>query len=54
MQILFNYFFLKRFPDSKGERWENLFPTVTSVDEISLVNELVVYNPIKRLTASEV
>lgn len=42
-----------RFPESKGQRWEDLFPTLTSIDEISLVNELVVYNPIKRLTASE-
>lgn len=43
-----------RFPHSKGDAWENLFPRPTFTQEIKLVDALVKYNPKKRWTASEV
>lgn len=43
-----------RFPNSRGERWEDIFPSCTTRDEIGLVDGLVRYNPAKRLTAEEV
>lgn len=42
-----------RFPESRGSRWERLFPSNTTRNEISLVDSLVKYNPKARLTASE-
>ncbi|XP_058121488.1 cyclin-dependent kinase 20 [Anopheles ziemanni] len=42
-----------RFPNSRGERWEDIFPSCTTRDEIGLVDGLVRYNPAKRLTAEE-
>ncbi|XP_063707441.1 cyclin-dependent kinase 20 [Culicoides brevitarsis] len=41
------------FPYSKGEPWENMFPTPTMREEIELVDALIQYNPKKRLTANE-
>lgn len=43
-----------RFPETKREKWENIFPTCTSREEIDLVDQLVVYNPSMRLTANQV
>ena len=42
-----------RFPISRGELWENIFPSCTTKEEIGLVDALVTYNPRRRLTASE-
>lgn len=43
-----------RFPYSKGDVWENLFPSPTMREEIKLVDALIKYNPKKRLTANKV
>lgn len=43
-----------RFPETKREKWENIFPICTSREEIDLVDKLVVYNPSMRLTANQV
>lgn len=43
-----------RFPNAKGERWEDIFPSCTTKCEIGLVDGLVRYNPSRRLTAEEV
>lgn len=43
-----------RFPDSKREEWEKIFPSFTTREEIGLVDGLVKYNPKQRLTAAEV
>lgn len=45
---------VNRFPNSKREEWEKIFPSFTTKEEISLVDGLVKYNPKQRLTASEV
>lgn len=45
---------LYRFPYSKGDVWENLFPSPTMREEIKLVDALIKYNPKKRLTANKV
>uniref|UniRef100_A0A336MKW1 Cyclin-dependent kinase 20 n=1 Tax=Culicoides sonorensis TaxID=179676 RepID=A0A336MKW1_CULSO len=42
-----------RFPYSKGDVWENLFPSPTIREEIKLVDALIKYNPKKRLTANK-
>ncbi|XP_055587231.1 cyclin-dependent kinase 20 [Uranotaenia lowii] len=42
-----------RFPNAKGEHWEDIFPSCTASNEIGLVDELVQYNPARRLTATE-
>ncbi|ETN66332.1 cell division protein kinase 7, partial [Anopheles darlingi] len=42
-----------RFPNARGERWEDIFPSCTTRDELGLVDALVRYNPAKRLTAEE-
>lgn len=42
------------FSHSKGECWQNVFPTCTTSTEIALVDGLVKYNPRKRLSATEV
>lgn len=49
-----NALFPFSFSYSKGESWQNVFPTCTTFDEIALVDGLVQYNPRKRLTAAEV
>lgn len=55
MLLLLIYFvFFFSFPHSKGQNWENIFPTCTTTDEISLVDGLVKYNPKKRLSAIQV
>ncbi|XP_055315627.1 cyclin-dependent kinase 20-like [Sitodiplosis mosellana] len=41
------------FSHSKGESWQNVFPTCTTANEIALVDGLIQYNPKKRLTAAE-
>ncbi|XP_055677209.1 cyclin-dependent kinase 20 [Lutzomyia longipalpis] len=41
------------FPHSKGEKWESIFPSCTTPQEISLVDNLVTYNPRKRLTPDQ-
>jgi cell cycle related kinase len=46
--------FSTRFPNSKREEWENIFPSFTTREEIGLVDSLVKYNPKQRLTAKEV
>lgn len=43
-----------RFPNSKKEEWEKIFPSFTTKGEIGLVDSLVKYNPKQRLTAAEV
>lgn len=43
-----------RFPNSKREEWENIFPSFTTKEEIGLVDGLVKYNPKQRLSAAEV
>ena len=43
-----------RFPSSKREEWENIFPSFTTRSEIGLVDGLVKYNPKQRLSAAEV
>uniref|UniRef100_A0A182FAK0 Cyclin-dependent kinase 20 n=1 Tax=Anopheles albimanus TaxID=7167 RepID=A0A182FAK0_ANOAL len=43
-----------RFPSARGERWEDIFPSCTTRDELGLVDALVRYNPAKRHTAEEV
>lgn len=43
-----------RFPNSKREEWEKIFPSFTTKEEIGLVDGLVKYNPKQRLTAAEV
>jgi hypothetical protein len=43
-----------RFPNSKREEWEKIFPSFTTREEIGLVDGLVKYNPKQRLTAAEV
>lgn len=43
-----------RFPNSKREEWEKIFPSFTTKDEIGLVDGLVKYNPRQRLSAAEV
>jgi hypothetical protein len=43
-----------RFPNSKREEWEKIFPSFTTKEEIGLVDGLVKYNPRQRLTAAEV
>lgn len=54
----FDFFFcvhtIHSFSHSKGESWQNVFPTCTTANEIALVDGLVQYNPKKRLTAAEV
>ncbi|KAG5671520.1 hypothetical protein PVAND_001714 [Polypedilum vanderplanki] len=42
-----------RFPNSKREEWENIFPSFTTKEEIGLVDSLVKYNPKQRFTAKE-
>ncbi|XP_058463594.1 cyclin-dependent kinase 20 [Malaya genurostris] len=42
-----------RFPNAKGERWEDIFPSFTTKNEIGLMDSLVTYNPNSRLTAEE-
>ncbi|XP_055384946.1 cyclin-dependent kinase 20 isoform X2 [Condylostylus longicornis] len=42
-----------RFPYSKGENWENLFPSCTGANEIDLVTKLIRYNPKYRLTGEQ-
>ncbi|XP_055617343.1 cyclin-dependent kinase 20 [Toxorhynchites rutilus septentrionalis] len=42
-----------RFPNAKGERWQDIFPSFTTQNEIGLVDSLVTYNPSRRLTAKE-
>lgn len=43
-----------RFPHSNGQKWESLFPSCTNDEEIDLTAKLLTYNPMKRLTATEV
>lgn len=43
-----------RFPNSKQEEWEKIFPSFTTKEEIGLVDGLVKYNPKQRLSATEV
>lgn len=50
----FEMFRVHSFSHSKGESWQNVFPTCTTANEIALVDGLVQYNPKKRLTAAEV
>lgn len=52
--LVMNIFYPFSFSYSKGESWQNVFPTCTTFDEIALVDGLVQYNPRKRLTAAEV
>lgn len=42
------------FTRSAGDKWENIFPSCTTFDELALVDGLVRYNPRKRLTPAEV
>lgn len=42
-----------RFPNCKGERWEDIFPSCTTKNEFGLVDGMVQYNPAKRPTAEE-
>lgn len=43
-----------RFPNSRREEWEKIFPSFTTKEEIGLVDGLVKYNPKQRLSAAEV
>lgn len=52
--LVMNILFPFSFSYSKGESWQNVFPTCTTFNEIALVDGLVQYNPRKRLTAAEV
>lgn len=42
------------FPQTEQEKWENVFPTCTSLEEIDLVDKLIIYNPSNRLSANQV
>lgn len=46
--------YISSFPSTKGGKWENIFPTCTTKNEIGLVDGLVKYNPEKRYKAAEV